>query len=164
MEKQTTEVQDTMTWADVRAMSENGVPIPLTSVPDARLRHVAPFHLIRRHKEMPALLTAFVLKTYSHGIAQEDYDALFAPRESPEEALEMLAALEIVCKQGFAYPKIVDEVQGEGEITIDDITVFDQMLAMRLMFLPRHVLFNINLYAEQEATVDIPVAEAEATE
>lgn len=160
MADQAAEKQPVMSWAEVRAMSENGVPIALLSVPDARLRHVSPDHLLPRHKEMPPILTAFVLKGFNHGLVTEDFEAFLAPRETAEEALQQMASLEIVCKQGFAYPKIVDELQAEGEITIDDVSPFDRGLAFRLMFLPREVLRTIKLDGVMEAIAE-PVAEME---
>jgi len=160
MEEQTEVKQPVMTWAEVRSMREHGVPIPLLSVPEARLRHVAPDHLLRRHKEMPALLSAFVLKGFNSGLTTEDFEAFLSPRETAEEALEQMASLEIVCKQGFAYPQIVDEPQAEGEITFDQVSPFDRGLAFRLMFLPREVLRNIKLDGVMEAVAS-PVAEME---
>lgn len=121
--------------AALRKVREEGVVLTFPSGNNYRVTLPSPGTLLRRG-HLPNPLLSFVVDAFYNGVTVAKYEAFVATKERQEDALAMLDSLRVVCQAMLMQPKIVDEPQGDDEISIDDLPIMDQEWALRLLFAP----------------------------
>lgn len=119
--------------AEFRAMRERGVLQTLPSGRVVRLRTVTPDRLLREGK-IPDILTPLVLRMVYEDVPNAQLDEFLATRERVADALAMIESLRVVCVAGLLEPRIVDEPEGKGDISIDDLTLNERGWVFKLVF------------------------------
>jgi hypothetical protein len=122
-------------WSEDRRKNEEGFVRELWSGRVARLR--APnLETMLLEGVIPDPLAGLVQRMLYLGADAADYDNLSRLNklhELPREELaHMLKLFEVVCKAMFIEPRIVNEVEGENEITIDDVDILDRVTCWQL--------------------------------
>lgn len=130
--------------SEFRKMREQGVAQTLLSGRKVRLRTVTPDRLLRTGK-VPDILTPLVTRMLFEEVTNQELNDFIAPREQAKESLEMVDAINVVCEAGLVYPRIVDDPQGEDEISIDDLSLADRGWIFKLVFQPAEVLSRFRL-------------------
>lgn len=143
--------------AQLRRLREKGVVLTFPSGNAYRVTLPSPGTLLRRG-HLPNPLLSFVVDAFYNGVTNAKYEAFVSSKERQEDALAMLESLKTVCAAMFMQPQIVDDPQGDDEISIDDLPIIDQEWALRLLFAPVNEVLPFR--GEQETDVErVPQAQ-----
>lgn len=131
-----------ITWSTVRKQRLEGIEVTLPSGLTARLRPVNLDDLIYAG-QIPDALTSMVNKMLNQNIAttQDKPTADFAdnPLETARDVLQYYA---VICKSVFVYPRVVDDPQGDDEISFLDVLPEDREFVVTWAEEPQSRLSN----------------------
>jgi hypothetical protein len=130
-------------------MRESGVLQTLPSGRVVRIRTVTPDRLLRLGK-LPDILTPLVVRMIYEEVTVSDLDAFLATKEQVTQALEMIDSLNVVCEAGLLEPSIGP---GEGQITVDDLTLAERGWIFKLVFQPAEVLSSFRYESAPDVAV-----------
>lgn len=112
-----------------------------------RIRTVRPDHLLAQG-DIPDILSPLMLDMIYGRANEKKTEAILLPKESVEEAMQLLETLRVVCTAALVEPRIVSEPLAEDEITIDELEYEDRRYIFRLVFLPTEVLSTFRYQAQ----------------
>lgn len=124
-----------------RQPREEGFVKALPSGNVARLRPVDMSALLASG-EIPDILTPLAVSTIMDGA---DTEKLANPEDLAEHTSEMIRFFNLVCKAAFLEPRIVDDPQGDDEISIEDVELQDRSFVYALATQPAEVLRTFRL-------------------
>jgi hypothetical protein len=124
----------------MRAMREQGIILTFPSGNNYRVRVPGAAGLLKRGN-LPNILITYATEMWYEGDSDgKRYENFIAANDKSERALETIASFKVVCQEMFMDPRIVDDPQGDDEITIDDLSPQDQTWAFWLAFIDAKAL------------------------
>jgi hypothetical protein len=126
MQKQKREATTGEQWRKTR---EQGVEVQLPSGNVARLRNVRIAKLL-----MGGLISDTLTPIVHEMLRGEDGEKKLAKMSTQDVLAASVALKEAMCREAFAFPRIVDEPTLFDEIGLDDVAEEDQEFVMALLY------------------------------
>lgn len=106
----------------------------MIELPSGRVARLGPVDMssLLLEGDIPDLLTPLVTQVLFEGVDDEEMEEQFALDKMLEQGKETLALINTVCKAAFIEPHIVDVDPGEGEITLQDVSIDDRSFVFSL--------------------------------
>lgn len=138
---------------DWRTLREEGW---LQSLPSGNVVRLRPVDLptMLAHGKIPDLLTPIVGEMI-FGKADKPLE------EKPEQAIELVELMTLVCTAAFLEPRIVDNPEADDEIHIEDVDFEDRGYVYTLVTQPTRVLYSFRRQQERDVD-DLPDDETDA--
>lgn len=124
--------------ADWRRPREEGYTVELLTGKVATLRPVA-LDVLLAEGEIPNMLRGLATQTLWEGppdLGDPEGDKEARRRwydEMAEIMPDTMRLYNLICKAAFLHPKVVDDPQGDDEISVEDIEVNDKMLVFQVV-------------------------------
>jgi hypothetical protein len=115
--------------ADWRKTREQGLEVEFPSGNVARLRNVPIAKLL-----MGGLISDTLTPIVHDMLSGSAGEKRLAKTPTPDVLAASIALKEAMCKEAFAYPRIVDTPTGNDEISIEDVAEEDQEFVMTLLY------------------------------
>lgn len=117
------------TAAEWRKPREQGFPVVFPSGLEARLRPVS-VDFFMRVGRVPDLMTPFIVRLITDGQAELDIP------ESYDDILQFNEFLNQLVMFAFVEPEVVAQDPNEDQITLDDLSYGDKLIALRALMVP----------------------------
>lgn len=134
--------------AEWQRMRLQGVRLTLPTERKVRMRAVDPSHFVRDPAfeacTWPGIFNQLIVDMFWRGDYPAAIEKFLVPRESLQEAADVLTSLGIVAQKALLEPALVDVPQtddDEAEIAISDLQIPELVWIFRLAFMRHEVLY-----------------------
>ena len=123
------EVSSGREWRQPR---EEGTPVQLPSGHVVALRPPDLSAMVA-HGRVPDFLTGYAVDAFHSGIKTPGADG---KPFTPEELTNLVHLLDLLCRESFVNPRVVDEPTADDEISLDDLDFLDKLAVLKWLLGP----------------------------